>query len=111
MASRLVSEVDLWEVPVSEDLEEALQQQSKRDIQRISLVARFDIVAFNRDANLLQVWARKSGRNTVILNREINLRDKQHFFDLVQLIGQVAQLSITSEECRVPKPWWAYRFV
>lgn len=99
------------EVPASEELKEALGQQSKRDIQRISKVARFDMVVYNPDMKRVQIWARKDGRNQVIMNHRIDLRDKQHFFDLVQLIGGVAQLPCTSEEYRVPKPWWAYRFV
>jgi hypothetical protein len=99
------------EVPKSEELGLALEQQSIRDIQRISLVARFDIVAYNPRAESLQVWCRKDGRNQVILNHEIKLRDKQHFFDLVQLIGKVAQLFAVCEEYRIPNPWWAYRFV
>lgn len=102
---------DVFEVPVDADVQDALRQQSTRTIQRMSLIARFDIVVYNPPMHQLQVWARKDGRNLVILNHEIQLKDKKHFLDLVQLIGKVTQLPITCEEFRVPDPWWAYRFV
>ena len=107
----MVYDLGPCEVPTSEELVEALDQQSKRDIQRIGKIARFDIVVYNPDRKCVQVWARKDGRNRVIINHQIDLRDKHHFLDLVQLIGNVAQLPCTSEEHRVPSPWWAYRFV
>ncbi len=102
-------------IPHGEDLEIALRQQTRRNIQRLSTVARFDIVAYNPDAQLLQVWARKDGKNVVILSQVIALPDgrpisRPHFKDLVGLIGSVADLPVTSEEYRVPVPWWGYRF-
>lgn len=102
---------EMFEVPVDAHLEGALRQQSTRTIQRMSLIARFDIIAYNPETQQFQVWVRKDGRNQVLLNHEIHLRDKKHFLDLVQLIGQVAQLLSTAEENRVSEPWWAYRFV
>ena len=102
---------DVFDVPVDADVQDALRQQSTRTIQRVSLIARFDIVAYNPLMHQFQVWARKDGRNLVILNHEIHLKDKKHFLDLAQLVGKVAQLPITCEEFRVPEPWWAYRFV
>ncbi len=103
-------------VPDGKELEAALRQQTTRNIQRLSAVARFDIVAYNPDLQLLQVWARKDEKNVVILSQVIALPDgrpisRPHFKDLVRLIGSVAQLSVTGDEPRVPPPWWGYRYV
>ncbi len=108
----MTSSLSLSQVPSNEELAMALgRKRSTRDTQLVSLVARLDIVAYNPETRYLQVWSRKNNRNRVILNHRIELRDKQHFFDLVQLIGKVAQLLAVSEEYRIPSPWWAYRFI
>ena len=99
-------------IPADANLQNLLLQQSTRNIQRLSLIARFDIIAFNPETKQLQVWARKNGENLVIMDKKFDwIRDEQYFHDLVLLVGKVAQLPCTSREYQVPSPWWAYRYV
>ncbi len=98
-------------VPEYVPLAQALEQQTKRNIKRVSLIARFDIIAYNPQTSRLEVWGRIKGRNGVILSKEINLDSPKHFLHMAQLIGSVANLYCLASEERVPAPWWAYRFV
>jgi hypothetical protein len=83
----------LSRVPSNIELQTTLLQQSTRNIQRLSLIARFDIVAFHPETKRLQVWARKDGANQVIMDVNADWITHEHYFkSLVLLIGHVAQL-------------------
>lgn len=83
---------------------------------RLSSVARFDTVAWNKKRRVLEIWryssGKYSGQHDVIKRLYVPWIKNDHDLRLtVGLIANVAQLYGFSEEPNLPKSWLGYRFV